>query len=113
MQRKIQASPLKIHQGECQVVTWLLLVFCGEEIKMKKILLGLPVGSFPGIAFADCINMMDGESGMMMSWGNHMGGRLFMGLFGLLYLVGVVLFFCLLFRITRALETIAKAKKVE
>lgn len=45
-------------------------------------------------------------------WRGHMGGGgfLFFGFFGLLYVIGVVLFFWLLFRITWALEAIAKAK---
>lgn len=49
-----------------------------------------------------------GSRGMM--WQGHMAGFFFCGFFGLLYLTGVIVFFWLLFRITWALEAIAKAK---
>lgn len=60
-------------------------------------------------ALADYSETMGGQ-GMM--WRGHTGGCsfLFFGFFGLLYVTGFVLFFWLLFRITWALEAIARAK---
>lgn len=49
-----------------------------------------------------------GGRGMMWHW--PMAGFFFFGFFGLIYLTGIIVFFWLLFRITWALEAIAKAK---
>lgn len=62
-----------------------------------------------GNAFADYGGMMGGPG--MMWGGGHMGGWVLLwGLYSLLCVVGIVIFFWLMFRMTWALETIAKAK---
>lgn len=69
---------------------------------------------YPCAAFADCERgtgpgMMSGPGGQYYG---HMGGWWFFGfgLYALLCVAGVIIFFWLMFRITWALEAIAKAK---
>lgn len=58
---------------------------------------------------------MGGERGMMTYGGGHMAewGMAVWFVFGIVYLVGIVLFFWLLFRMARALEKIAEGKEKE
>ena len=67
---------------------------------------------FPTVAFANS-EMMMGDQQMM--WGGRMRGwgLLAHGLYSLIPLVVIVIFFWLLFRIARMFEAIANAKKEE
>lgn len=68
--------------------------------------------SLPTLALANYGGMMGGRS---MMWGAHTGGwgMVIHGFYSLLCMAVLVLFFWLLFRIARALEDIARAKKEE
>ncbi len=67
---------------------------------------------FPGVAFANYEGGM-GRGMMGYGYGHPMGGWWFFGfgLYALLCVAGVIIFFWLMFRITWALEAIAKAKE--
>ena len=64
---------------------------------------------FPASVFADYGGMMGGTG---MGGGGHMGGMWFLGfgLYAILCLSAVIVFFWLMFRMVWALEAIAKAK---
>lgn len=76
---------------------------------MKKILLQISIALlFSGIALAD----YEGAMGPRMMWRGHPMGMWFVGfgIYALLCFAAVIIFFWLMFRITWALEAIAKAK---
>lgn len=81
---------------------------CGMNVRLLLIAMAL---LFPGIAFADYEGGM-GRGMMGYGYGHPMGGWWFFGfgLYALLCLAGVIIFFWLMFRITWALEAMAKAK---
>lgn len=76
----------------------------------KKAVYAISLLSFPVNAMAD-YGGMTGSSGMV--WGGHMGGAwsVFAGFYALFFLLGVIIFFWLMFRITWALESMAKVKE--
>ena len=65
---------------------------------------------FPVSVFADYGGMMGGTG---MGWGGHMSGMWFLGfgLYAILCLAAMVVFFWLMFRITRALEAMARSEE--
>lgn len=65
---------------------------------------------YPVSAFADYGGIMGGTG---MGWGGHMGGFWFLGfgLYAILCLTAVIVFFWLMFRITWAIETIARSEE--
>jgi len=80
---------------------------------MKKVILGLIMTvSFPAIAMANYGGVMGSQR---MMWGYHAGewGMIIHGLYSLVCLGLIMLFFWLLFRIARALEDIARTEKNE
>lgn len=78
---------------------------------MKKMVAGLVITAFfPSAAMANYRGMMEGQ---YMMWGGHGWVLLIHGFYMLFYLVILILFFWLLFRMTKALEVIAKSKKKE